>query len=488
MTTDLEQRLRDALREDADRARLVNPSGPPAPRVPPLIVERRPSRGLRWVAVAAVVALIALVGALTMLDDDQSVDTVPPVTRLPAPNTIVSGSGCPFGISGDPVVMQPGPVDPAGPRFDTEPGQGVAHASIGSQVVEVRVPGFVLQEPNGWRMEDVELARGPAKVWLDGPPSGQGNQPFVQVRFFPGSAEPCSSFTVTVDGGSEAENRQTAVDFAERIVLPAELEPGLPGAEGVGIAALELADTEWTFVDTSDGPVDSDMVFSADTVTWDTGCERLGAGYELDRDDGFLILTNVENLSGTCGPPTTSGMTPHYPVIDAVMRAGRVPIRLEDGRLYLGDHPDGDYVVLGSRFASGEDSADPLALPEPGEQPADPAAAEDQVRAAYLTIADTTIPAEERAPLSERPEVWLAAAHEVTLGPNWELIQEIEERVDAVVFVSPTRAVLRFQLIAPGVPRDHIGEALLVDGRWVMAVATSCELFSLAGVTCDMSL
>ena len=58
------------------------------------------------------------------------------------------------------------------------------------------------------------------------------------------------------------------------------------------------------------------------------------------------------------------------------------------------------------------------------------------------------------------------------------------------MFVSPTHAVLRFQLISddPIVPREHIGEALLVDGRWVMAIATSCELFSLAGVTCDMSL
>ena len=30
MTTDLEQRLREALHEDADGARLVNPDGPPA--------------------------------------------------------------------------------------------------------------------------------------------------------------------------------------------------------------------------------------------------------------------------------------------------------------------------------------------------------------------------------------------------------------------------------------------------------------------------
>ena len=487
MSTDLEQRLREALHEDAERARLLNPNGPPSFDVAALVVEHRRRRGLRLVAVAAVIALIALVGALTMLEDEQSVDTVP-VT--PVPSTVVTGSDCSFGVSGDPVAMQPGPVDPAAPRFDTEPGQGVAHTTIGSQVVEVRVPGFLLHEPDGWRMEDIDLARGPAKVWLDGPASGQANKPFVQVRYFPGSAEPCSSFTVTVDGGSEAENRQTAIDFAERIVLPAGLEPGGAGAEGAGIGELELADTHWTFIETSVGAVDSVMDFGATTVEWDTGCERLGASYELDLDDGSLILTNVANVSGTCGPPTTFGYTEHYPVIDAVLREGRVPIKLADGRLYLGDHPDGDYVVLGPSGPSEEEGADPLVLPEPGEQPADPAVAEEQVRAAFLRLGDTSIPAEERAASSERPGVWLDAAHAVTSTQYWDIIQGIREQVDEVVFVSPTRAAVRFQLVSedPIVPRDHIGEAVLVDGRWRMAIATSCELFSLTGVSCDMSL
>jgi hypothetical protein len=485
MSTDLEQRLRAALHGDAERARLVNPGGPPILGPPEPAVERPRRRGVRWIAVAAVIGLLAAVGALTMLEDDQRVDTAP-VTG-PAPATIVTGSGCPFGISGDPVVMQSGAVDPSAPRFDTEPGQGVAHARLGSQVVEVRVPGFVLQEPDGWRMEDIELARGPARVWLDGPPSGEAHQPFVQVRFFPASVAPCSSFTVTVDGGTEAENRQTAIDFADRIVLPAELEPGLPGAEGVGLAALELAGTSWTFVDTSDGTVSSDMVFTDDTVSWDTGCERMGASYELDRDEGVLVLTDVETLSGTCGPPTTFGQTPHYPVVDAVMGAERIPLVADDGLLYLGDYPDGAYLVLGPAVPS--EQAEAQVLPEPGEQPADPAAAEARVRDTFLTIFDTTIPEEERAPLSERPAVWRASANAVKAGPNWELVQSLRWHVDEVVFVSPTHAVASFGYTSDGgMASDFLGDALLVDGRWVMAIATSCELFDLTGDSCDMSL
>src|SRR5215218_7009780 len=183
MTAELEQRLRDALHGDAERARLVNPGGPPTVEAQDLVVEHPRRRGVRWIAVAAVIALLAAAGAMAVVDDDQRIDTVPPVNRGPAPATIVTGSGCPFGVSGDPVAMQLGPVDSAAPRFDTETGQGVAHARLGSQVVEVRVPGFVLEEPDGWQMEDIELTRGPAKVWLDGPPSGSANQPFVQVRY-----------------------------------------------------------------------------------------------------------------------------------------------------------------------------------------------------------------------------------------------------------------------------------------------------------------
>ena len=40
MTTDLEQRLREALHEDAERARLVNPNEPPAPEVRSLTVDQ----------------------------------------------------------------------------------------------------------------------------------------------------------------------------------------------------------------------------------------------------------------------------------------------------------------------------------------------------------------------------------------------------------------------------------------------------------------
>ncbi|MFL6206896.1 MAG: hypothetical protein ACJ739_16260 [Acidimicrobiales bacterium] len=486
MTTELERRLRDALDEDAQRARLVNPRHPALTDVRDLVVDRSPRRGARLVAVAAVIAVLALVAAVTMFDDDQSVDTTPAIAASEL-GTIVTGNGCAFGIAGEPVVMQTDPGElPLLPRFPLREGEGWAHTSVGVQDVEVSVPGHELADQGAWRMEDIDLQRGPATVWLDGPPSGPQDRPFVQVRYFPGAAAPCSSFTVTADGGTEAENRETAIAFAERIVLPAEFPAADPhDADAGSIAGLELTGTRWAIFDSSAGPISAPMEFGGPSVTWDNGCAPAIASYALDRDGGALVLSDRVAGQG-CGPPTTAGRTPHYAVIDAVMDAERVPVRQARGLLYLGD-PDGDFIVLAP---SAEPAATPVTLPEPGDQPADAQAAEAEIRSALLTLADTSISAEARAPLSERPATWLAAAHDTTRTQYWDLIQTIREKVREVVFVSPTHAVVSMEWIAddPVVPRDHVIDALLVDGHWVMAIASSCEGFRLIGVECDMSL
>ena len=78
------------------------------------------------------------------------------------------------------------------------------------------MPGHVVDDLVGERVEEVELARGTAS-------SGSRPGDFVQVRWFTGSQEPCESFTVTVAGSTEDGNRHAAVDLAERILLPSDL-------------------------------------------------------------------------------------------------------------------------------------------------------------------------------------------------------------------------------------------------------------------------
>jgi hypothetical protein len=497
MTTDLEQRLREALHEDAARAHLFNSDGPPAPDAPFLTDGQDARRRPRWIAVAAVAAVLALVASLTLLNDDQKVDTVPPV-RMPLPlvdvvpsvGTIASGSGCPFGIAGGPVDMQPGSV--AG-RFATVGGQGVAHILLGAQLAEVHVPGLERSGDEGWREEPIELDRGPAMVWLDGPVSasrdGAGDLPFVQARYFPVGDEPCSSFTVTVDGGTEDENRQVAVDLAARVLLPAELEGlDLPGTDGGPVAGLALTGTEWTIVDPQTS-VALGMSFTDTTVSWDDGCATMAADYEVDRQEGDLILTNRSSTGPACAPPTNrfEGRSPSQQ-IDAVMGADRIAMNLVEGRLYLGDYPDGEFIALAPPAPSADQGP---ALPEPGaQQPGDLTGAEEQVRAAFTGLYDAAVPREDRAQFVDRPEVWLPLNKALFESEYGAVLHDLHAVVDSVVFTSPTHAAVRFQLLASDerVPGNYtIGDAVLVDGRWVVDVTTPCFTAEATGFACDFT-
>jgi hypothetical protein len=294
---------------------------------------------------------------------DVSTSSSTPTTSLAPFGSVVAGHGCPFGIADAQIVMEPGPVDPLAPRFDAEQGQNIAHILIGSQVAEVRIPGFTLQNTEGWRMEDIELARGPAKVWLDGPPSGEQNKPFVQVRWSSDAEETCGSFTVTVDGGTEDANRQLAIDLARRILLPSELgDPELPGASGGPVAGLELAGTEWKVASTLNGigpPNGAVVAFGDLTVTWDDGCATVRANYNLDREQGILTLTDHSSANPGCTPPPDefADLAPFWSDIRAVMDTERITAayvldfpggaagRGAESLLRLGD-PMGAYIVL----------------------------------------------------------------------------------------------------------------------------------------------
>jgi hypothetical protein len=140
---------------------------------------------------------------------------------------------------------------------------------------------------------------------------------------------------------------------------------------------------------------------------------------------------------------------------------------------------------------TGATVGDPAALPTPGDQPTEPVAAEQQVRDAFTTIFDATQPRESRAGLSERPAVWTEANRQLTEGQYGEAVKDLQAEVDAVVFTAPTHAVVRFRFIASAdVVTDEwkLGEAVLVDGRWLVAIRTTCDEVMVAGVSCDTSL
>ncbi|MFL6205922.1 MAG: hypothetical protein ACJ739_11285 [Acidimicrobiales bacterium] len=130
-------------------------------------------------------------------------------------------------------------------------------------------------------------------------------------------------------------------------------------------------------------------------------------------------------------------------------------------------------------------------LPDPGQQPADAASAEQQIRLAYTGVFDSSSTPEARSRFSERPRVWIVANQQVEAGEYAGFVEGMSAAVDEVVFISPTHAAVRFQLRRPGgsVPQSvDIGDAVLVDGRWLVGIETTCALVSTANVECDMSL
>jgi hypothetical protein len=130
-------------------------------------------------------------------------------------------------------------------------------------------------------------------------------------------------------------------------------------------------------------------------------------------------------------------------------------------------------------------------LPDPGEPPADAATAEEQVRLAYTGIFDASSTREARSRFSERPAVWSAANQQLQEGEYGGFVEDLSAVVDEVVFIDPTHAAVRFRLTGTQVPIPQavdIGEAVLVDGRWLVAIETTCTLVASANVSCDMSL
>ena len=88
MSTELEQRLRVALHEDARQARLVNPDGP----VEPPAAQRRPTRTAGWLVAAAVLVVAGVVGALLLRDGGEGDRRVTTSTNQ-TNGTIVTGDG-----------------------------------------------------------------------------------------------------------------------------------------------------------------------------------------------------------------------------------------------------------------------------------------------------------------------------------------------------------------------------------------------------------
>jgi hypothetical protein len=131
----------------------------------------------------------------------------------------------------------------------------------------------------------------------------------------------------------------------------------------------------------------------------------------------------------------------------------------------------------------------PTELPAPGEQPADPAAAEQAVRDAFSAVFDF-------ADRADGDRTWLehldsqdgveAAIDSVLGGTYGSAAQGAEYTMGDLVFVSPTEAWFRYDLFANNNRfDDRFGLAVEVDGTWKISRGVLCQDLALAGATCE---
>lgn len=125
--------------------------------------------------------------------------------------------------------------------------------------------------------------------------------------------------------------------------------------------------------------------------------------------------------------------------------------------------------------------------PAAGEQPADRAGAERQVRAAFRAVFSPPRPNDSYAPMDDIEDGDELRGALDQLRTNFpEAVQTVSVTTGPVVFTDPARAVVRYTLTyTGGAPYGTTnGVAVLKDGRWVVARDTYCSVLSYGGAIC----
>jgi hypothetical protein len=128
----------------------------------------------------------------------------------------------------------------------------------------------------------------------------------------------------------------------------------------------------------------------------------------------------------------------------------------------------------------------PPALPGPGEQPADPAAAEAEVRDVFARLFDPALPFDDKAHLLDDATGVAVAAAGAREGDFADAAASAVHTIEDFVFTSPTEAWFRYGIdTSVGYFGQRYGRAHLIDGAWRIERAVMCQDLALAASPCD---
>jgi hypothetical protein len=127
----------------------------------------------------------------------------------------------------------------------------------------------------------------------------------------------------------------------------------------------------------------------------------------------------------------------------------------------------------------------PPPLPDAGEQPVDPAAAEAEIRDAMTALYGVVGTDDVGSDLIDDPTGVAEARQQVQDGVFAEDAAGASATIDELVFTAPDEAWFRYSIDTPGNDFDNrYGIAVLVDGVWKITRSTVCQDLSLAGGDC----
>ena len=128
----------------------------------------------------------------------------------------------------------------------------------------------------------------------------------------------------------------------------------------------------------------------------------------------------------------------------------------------------------------------PPALPDPGEQPADPAAAELALRDRFALLWDADVPRDDKRSVLDDWTGVDEAADAVLTGDFADAAETAVHEIEEIVFTGPTEAWFRYALLTDISDfYERYGTATLVDGEWQFARAVMCQDLSLGGGVCE---
>ena len=119
----------------------------------------------------------------------------------------------------------------------------------------------------------------------------------------------------------------------------------------------------------------------------------------------------------------------------------------------------------------------------PGEPPADSDEARQEIAAVFARFGDLSADGTVALGVEKGSDLGWAVSAARASNPQFREAEVLFTVVD-VTFVDPEHAAVRYSIVLNGQPvvNRHLGDAVLIDGKWLISRLTFCQIMAMGGV------